>query len=78
MHYQNFSQERRKPNMSKTDKKYKGFREFYEDGEEVPRKKPLKEGKRNKMKFKQKVKNLDPNNLSEDDDFFDDFNEDYR
>jgi hypothetical protein len=65
--------------MSKTDKKYKGFREFYEDeGEDLPRKKPLKENKKEKMKFRQKLKNFDPKNLSEDEDFFDDFDEDYK
>jgi hypothetical protein len=30
------------------------------------------------MKFRQKLKNFDPKNLSEDEDFFDDFDEDYK
>jgi hypothetical protein len=64
--------------MSKTDKKYKGFKEFYEEEDQVPRKKPLKENKKDKMKFKQKVKNLDPTSFSDEDDFFDEFEDDYR
>lgn len=63
--------------MSKTDKKYKGFREFYED-EEVPRKKTMKDSKKNKLKFVQKVKNFDPKMLADDEDFFDELDGDYK
>lgn len=60
--------------MSKTDKsknKYRGFREFYEEyDEEKPRKKSVPDVKGDRMKVKNKLRNFDPKNFSEED--FDD------
>jgi len=56
--------------MSKTEKKYKSFREFYEDEDVGKPKKQPKENKKNRLKAKQKLKNFDPNDFSDED--FDD------
>jgi hypothetical protein len=53
-----------------TNKKYKGFREFYEEEDTNKPKKQPKEYKKSRLKAKQKLKNFDPNNFSEED--FDD------
>lgn len=61
--------------MSKSDntnRKYKTFREFYEDDDNVVKpKKPPKENKKNRLKVKQKLKNIDPSDFN-DDEFYDD------
>jgi hypothetical protein len=54
--------------MAKTNsnKKYSGFRDFYED--EGRKAKPkLNESRKQKDKFKHQVKFIDPNNIKEDD-----------
>ena len=52
--------------MSKTDKKYKSFREFYEEEEVVKPKKQPKENKKSRLKAKQKLKNFNPEDFDED------------
>jgi hypothetical protein len=60
--------------MSKSDKsksKYRGFREFYEEyDDDKPRKKNVPDVKGDRMKVKNKLRNFDPKNFSEED--FDD------
>lgn len=63
--------------MSKTSdsksSKYRGFREFYEDGEARPNtKKRLGESNKDKMRFRDKLKKIDPKAINEED--FDDDN----
>jgi hypothetical protein len=53
-----------------TNKKYKGFREFYEDDDANKPKKSAKQYKKSRLKAKQKLKNFDPSNFNEED--FDD------
>jgi hypothetical protein len=65
--------------MSKTqNKKVKGFREFYEDAEEEnpQKKKPVNESKKARLKFKQKLKNFNPEDFDEED--FDDLYDQYK
>jgi hypothetical protein len=52
--------------MSKTDKKYKSFREFYEEEEVGKPKKQPKENKKDRLKAKQKLKNFNPEDFDED------------
>lgn len=63
--------------MAKTDKKgtrYRGFREFYEEEQESrPKRKRVDESEKDKMKFRDKLKKLDPRALTQedfDDDYF--------
>jgi hypothetical protein len=61
--------------MSKTEKskgKFRGFREFYEEYEEdkPKKKKNASDIKGDRMKVKNKLRNFDPKNFSEED--FDD------
>lgn len=61
--------------MSKTEKskgKFRGFREFYEESEEdkPKKKKNVPDIKGDRMKVKNKLRNFDPKNFSEED--FDD------
>jgi len=53
--------------MSKTNKKYSGFRDFYENEDGRSHGKPrLNESKKQKTKFKHQTKFIDPNNIRED------------
>lgn len=58
--------------MSKTEKfKGKGFRQFYEEyDEDRPKKKNVHDRKGERIKVKNKLRNFDPKNFSEED--FDD------
>jgi hypothetical protein len=56
--------------MSKTEKKYKSFREFYGDEDAGKPKRQPKENKKNRLKAKQKLKHFNPENISNED--FDD------
>ena len=56
--------------MSKTEKKYKSFREFYEDEDIGKPKKQPKENKKDRQKAKQKLRNFNPDDFSNED--FDD------
>lgn len=61
--------------MSKTSdskNKYRGFREFYDDGEARPNKKRINETHKDKVKFREKMKKIDPKTFSEED-----FDDDY-
>lgn len=51
--------------MSKTEIKYKSFREFYEDEDTGKPKKQPKENKKNRLKAKQKLKNFNPEDFSD-------------
>ena len=65
--------------MSKSQsKKVKGFREFYEDAEEETsqKKKPVNESKKARLKFKQKLKNFNPDDFDEEE--FDELYDGYK
>ena len=55
--------------MAKTNR-YQNFREFYEDGER-PRKKSMTESKKEKDKYRNQFRNVDPRDLDEEDDDYD-------
>ena len=60
--------------MAKT-KRYNNFREFFED-EERPRKKIVSESKKEKNQNLNQYKYMDPKDLDEEDEFYDEYERD--
>jgi hypothetical protein len=59
--------------MAKNNNKRKGFREYYyEEDDHRPKKKRVDESHKDEMRFKEKIRRIDPKNLS-DEDFDDDY-----